>query len=118
MIEEFVADFIVSNEDYSVRDAIAATVKKFPNYMAIDAVFAFVSMASALEQPIFRYTDNDKKISAQLYRSIAMFIADIYAVEKLKGWPVTCVQVSDFWAEQGDTFFLPPDLTQLNTNLT
>lgn len=104
-IEVFVAEFIVSNEDLSVKDAISAAIGNFPNAQAIDAAFAFVSMASALEQPVFRYTDNDKNLSAELYRSVAMFVADIYAVEKLKGWPVTCAQISDFWLSTGDVFF-------------
>ncbi len=107
VIEEFVADFIVSNADSSVRHAIAATMVKFPNSMAIDAAFAFVSVAAALEQPVFKSTENDATRSGELYRSIAMFVADIYAVEKLSGWPAMCSQINDFWTKYGDTFFCP-----------
>ncbi len=106
-IEEFVAELIVSNEDLSVRYAISAAIGEFPDVKAIDAVFAFVSMASALEQPLFNYTGRDAKLSAELYRSIAILVADIYAVEKLGGWPVTCAQISDFWIETDEAFFAP-----------
>ena len=116
-IEEFVAEFIVSNEDMSVRYAIFAAIERFPNVKAIDAVFAFVSMASALERPVFRYTGRDEKLSAELHRSIAVLVADIYAVEKLRGWPVTCAQISEFWVETGETFFVPGKAAKTDTNL-
>lgn len=106
-IEEFVAELIVSNEDLSARYAISAAIGEFPDVKAIDAVFAFVSMASALEQPLFNYTGRDAKLSAELYRSIAILVADIYAVEKLGGWPVTCAQISEFWVETDEAFFAP-----------
>ncbi|MEO3416801.1 hypothetical protein AAFO92_19290 [Roseovarius sp. CAU 1744] len=117
-IEEFVAELIVSNEDLSARNAISAAIGEFPNAKAIDAVFAFVSMASALEQPLFDYTGRDAKLSAELYRSIAILVADIYAVERLRGWPVTCAQLSEFWVETDETFFIPGQAVKAVTNLT
>ena len=116
-IEEFVAELIVSNEDMSVRYAISAAIGRFPNARAFDAVFAFVSMASALERPVFKYTDRDEKLSAELYRSIAILVADIYAVEKLRGWPVTCAQISEFWFETNEAFFVPGKAAKTDTNL-
>ena len=104
-IEEFVAELIVSNESTSMWAAIAATVTKFPNSPALDAAFAFTSVASALERPFFSFTDNDKKRAAEMYRAMALFVADIYAVEKLYGPSPTCAQISDFWAKTGETLF-------------
>lgn len=105
LIEEFIAELIISNEKTSMQVAIASTVERFANSPAIDATFAFVSMASTLEQPIFKYTDNDNKLAMEMYRAIAMFTADIYAVEKLSGPSPTCSQISDFWVETKEAFF-------------
>lgn len=105
LIEEFFAEYIVSRSEPSVRDAIAATVKKFPMATAACVAFAFVSIASSLESPIVKGKENNEKLSAELYRAIAVFVADIYAVEELYGAPAICAHIFDFWMESEDTFF-------------
>ncbi len=90
----------------SARAAIASTVRSFPNASVIDAAFAFVSMASAIEHPIFTFTDNDDEFAIEMYRAIAAYVADIYAVETLYGPSSTCSQINDFWRKSEDTFFV------------
>ena len=104
-IEEHLAELIVSIEGLSAREAIARTVKSFPEASAIGAAFGFISMTSALENPIFAFTANDKEFAAEMYRAIAAFTADIYAVESLYPSPSTCSQIIDFWLKSGDLFF-------------
>ncbi len=85
MIEEFITELIVTDASISAGAAIAGLVRSFPEAAAIEAAFAFVSMASALERPIFSFTDNDQEFATDMYRAIAAFTADIYAVETQDG---------------------------------
>ena len=108
-VEEYVADLFASNEGVTAPMAIAAAVSRYPKCPAIDAAFAFVSVVSSLEEPFFLYTENDEKLAIDMYRSIAAFTADIYAVEKLFGPSPTCSQIKDFWVESNEAFFTSTD---------
>lgn len=116
-IEEYFAECIFANPNPSVRNAIAKTVLKFPEATATCAAFAFISLAASLETPLFRYTANDEKLSVVLYRAIAAFVADIYAVEKLYGSPVICSQIGEFWVASEDKFFVVQDAILTDTKL-
>ncbi len=104
LIEEFVAEQIIST-DLPPRKIISAATIKFATASAIEAAFAFVAVASALEQPVFSGTKNNQILSTEMYRCIAAFVADIYAVETLNRRRSTCKDVYEFWAVSKDTFF-------------
>lgn len=105
MIEEFVASLICANKNISAPSTVASAVINHPLSPAIDAAFAFVSVASALEEPTFQSTEENARYCSALYRATAIFIADIYALEKISGRSPTCKQVFKFWRKSGETFF-------------
>lgn len=105
-LEEFVAEFLTSGKNPSAAVAIAIAVTKFPKCPAIEAAFAFTSVASALEKPLFQYTADDEALAKNMYRAIAVFAADIYGAEKLTGPSARCSDVYSFWLASEDRFFV------------
>ena len=105
LVEEFVAELVVSQERSSPNVIIAEAVKKFPNAPALETTFAFTCVASALERPMVLPKDMEESFIAGLYRAIAVFSADIYAVERLRGPRPTCSNIQEFWAETSEEFF-------------
>lgn len=105
LIEEFVAERAVSETSTSPQTLIFAAIERFPNAKAIEAAFAFVCVASALEPPSMFSEGVEQEFVSKMHRAIAVFSADIYAVEALHGPSPTCSQIRDFWLKTGERFF-------------
>ncbi|MEO3417413.1 hypothetical protein AAFO92_22370 [Roseovarius sp. CAU 1744] len=115
LIEEFVAERSLSMERAPPNVVIGEAVRKFPNAPALEAAFACICVASALEQPVTLSKEIDVDFIIGLYRAIAVFSADVYAVEKLYGPTPTCSRVLEFWVQTDERFFtvgLPKEVTK------
>ena len=74
---------------------------------ASEAAFAFVSAASAFETPIVESPTHLVGISSEIYKSAALFTADIYAAETLFDRRASCHDIVDIWLRSHDNYFSP-----------
>lgn len=106
-IEEYFVTRLLKTPLCPVPVAIFESVSRFPMTYASEASFAFVSAASAFEDPIVQTPTHLIGISGKIYKSAAMFSADIYAAETLFDRRASCHDIVEIWLRTRESYFTP-----------
>lgn len=104
-MERYAAEKLLCLNGEDTKTVLVSTIDAYPDRFAIDVAFAFISIVSALENPIVELPHLKDELISELQDCILALVADIYAVEKLSGNRATCRSVRDFWMLSNDTYF-------------